>query len=273
MRARGLTLLEVIIALAVFAVGAVAALSLYSNSLKAAKQAKNENIISLLEREIRVRCQLAALRAYAGEPPVSTFDGSDWLLRDPAAPDDPGTPVLLDGGGGGGSSDADALNGQRWEIVRERFDDAGGDGSRWDDQPLYTNWQFRLRTVLPSEVESNQFVDLDGYDVWDSRSKELSPNIMADEIGHDPTGAGKPPHAAVKPPASARATAPPGAVNAGNFGAPRSSHGVTYDPRGMRFHVKRVKCVIGWDLNNRSDIFSGERHEFYFTIYNPDLQK
>ncbi len=273
MRVRGFSLLEIIVAMAVFAVGALSAISLFGNSMKAAKQAKDENLVSLLEREIRVRCQFAALRAYEGDPPVSTFDRSDWLLRDPVAPDDPGTPVRLDGGGGGGSTDTEALNAQRWEIVRQRFDDAGGDGGRWDDQPAHANWQFRLRTVLPAEVESNQLVDFDGYDVWDKSTKQLSANIMSDEIGHDPAGTGKPPHSPVKPPASARATPPPGAVNAGYFGPPRTSHGVAFDPRGMRFHLKRIKCVIGWDLNNSRDIYSGVHHTFYFTLYNPDLQK
>jgi hypothetical protein len=168
-------------------------------------------------------------------------------------------------------SDATALNAQRWAVVRQAYDDIAGDGGRWNDHPLYAHWQFRMRAVLPSEVESNQYVDWDGYDIWDSGSKRLAPNIFSDEIqgDADTPGARAPVHA----PESARATLPPDAVNAGYFGPPRPSHGVVFDARGTRYFVKRIKCVIGWNLADSSDIYSGERHVFYFSVYNPDARK
>src|SRR5687767_8738918 len=115
LRGRAFSLLEVIVALGVLAIGATAALLLYNSNIRTARQTKDEIILSLLVRDIRAKTQLAAYTAWSDLPLQSTFDGSEWLLRDNTAPDDPGSPVLLDGGGGTVSTDQQALNGQSWE--------------------------------------------------------------------------------------------------------------------------------------------------------------
>jgi prepilin-type N-terminal cleavage/methylation domain-containing protein len=269
---RGFTLLEVIVALGIFALGSVAVLMLYFNSLKTAKQGKDEMTLTLLARDIRDKVQLAALNAFKGSPAASTFATSDWLLRDPAAADDPGAPVKLDGGGGGGTPDSVALNGQAWSEIVKRYDAIGGAGGKWTDNPLYQNFQFRLRTVLPPEVDSNQFVDWDGYDIWDASTRKLLPNIHADEADDN---SGEPRrHLPLEVPEAARGADPAGVAHTGSrFGPPRPSHGISLDPRGLRHYIKHLQCVIGWDLGKSGDIFSGQHHTFQFTVYNPDAHK
>ncbi len=271
MRRRGFTLLEVIVALGILALGVVSVLVLYFNNVKAARQSKDEVTLALLMHEIRARTQLAAFMAFAGSPPRSAFAASEWLPRDDAAPDDPGEPAALDRAAAAGSSDAEAFNGQRWEAVRAKFDALAGEGGRWEDSPLYANWQFRLRTVLAAEAESNQFVDWDGYDVWDAGRRTLLPNIRQDEIQDDREDKALP--VPLSAPEASRAAPPAGALNTGYFGPPRPSHGVAFDPRGLRNYVKRLKCTIGWNLTRANDIFSGQQHTFYFTVYNPDTLK
>jgi len=267
---RGFSLFEVVIALAVFAVGIVAVLTLYSSNIRAARQTKAEIALALVRREIRTRTQLAAFNA-ADVHGKSTFANSEWLLRDPAATEDPGDPQPLDGvNPRPPTPDILALNAQDWNVVKGRFDAVCPD-ARWDENAICAGFQFRMRTVLPSEAENTQFTDIDGYDIWDSAAKKLSPNIHSDEVqGQEAPLSG---HAPVRPPDASRAKLPAGAVNAGFFGPPRSSHGAVYDPRGMKQYLKRIKCVIGWDLTDRSDIFSGQNDVFYFTVYNPDARK
>ena len=269
----GFTLLEVVVALGLFAVGAVAVLFLYSNTVNTARQSKNEMTLALLMRDLREKVQLAALNAFSGSPAESTFHTSNWLLRDPSAEDDPGAPTRLDATtpNSSGTPDTIALNAQVWAEIVKRYDSVGGAGGKWDDNPLYRNFQFRMRTVVPPEVENNQFVDWDGYDIWDSGSKKLLANIHADEVD-DNSGEQKR-RAPVVVPESARGARAPGTRNDGYFGPPRSSHGVAYDPRGVRRYIKHIKCVIGWDLSKSSDIYSGVHHTFYFTVYNPDARK
>jgi type II secretory pathway pseudopilin PulG len=270
-RTRGFTLLEIVFALALFIIGTTAILVLYSNSIKTARQSKDEMALSLLIRDIREKVQLAALNAFGGNPAESTFHTSTWLLRDPAAEDDAGTPAKLDGGGGPITPDSVALNAQAWPEIMKRYDTIGGAGGKWDDNPLYRNFQFRMRTFIPPEVENNQFVDWDGYDVWDGSNRKLLANIHADEI--DDNTLDRKRHTPVSVPEGARGASPSGTRSDGYFGPPRSSHGVAYDPRGVRQYIKHIKCVIGWDLNKSTDIFSGQHHTFYFTVYNPDARK
>lgn len=271
---RGFSLLEVIVALGLLAVGATAVLALYIQNLRAARQAKEQIALTLLKRDLRAKTQLAALTAFTGSPPRSIFQESAWLLRDSSAPDDPGAPAALDGGTTpAGSTAQDALNGQQWEAVRQRYDEISGPGGAWDANPLYANFQFRMRTVLPPEAENNQFVDWDGYDIWDAGARRLLPNIYSSEIEGEGAVPAKKPAVPAAAPFSSRGTAPPGAAAEGYFGPPRPSHGVVLDPRGFRFHAKRIQCVIGWDLNNSKDIFSGQHETFYFSVYNPGLRR
>ncbi|HYF48785.1 MAG TPA: prepilin-type N-terminal cleavage/methylation domain-containing protein [Planctomycetota bacterium] len=265
---RGFSLFEVVIALAVFALGVVAVLTLYNNNVRSARQTKEEIALALVRREIQTRMQLAALSAIDAQGD-STFAGSDWLLRDISVPDDPGDPEPLDGPNPNPPApDSIALNLQNWNAVKARFDALG---SPWDENAAFAGFQFRMRTVWPAEVESHQFMDIDGYDVWDGTTGKLSANIYSDDVqGLDTALPAKMP---LDPPAAARATRPPTAKNDGYFGPPRPSHGAVYDPRGMKHYLKRIKCVIGWDMAKSSDIFSGQKDIFYFTIYNPDARK
>ncbi|MCZ7643798.1 MAG: prepilin-type N-terminal cleavage/methylation domain-containing protein [Planctomycetota bacterium] len=239
----GFSLLEVLMALALLVFGSVAVLSLFMNNLKTTRQAKEEVVLALLANEIQTRCQLAAHFAYDdADPSRGTFDGSAWLPRDPAAPDDPGAPLP----GAPGTPERDAFNAQDWKIVKAAYDALAPESQAWDDAPIRAGYQFRLRTVVPPQRENDQFVDWDGYG-W----------IEEAETGADLDGDGA-----------------PGAAEAGRqFGEPVPSHGVYYDPRGLRFYLKQLECVIGWDLQNPRDIFSGQYHVFQFTVYNPDARK
>jgi prepilin-type N-terminal cleavage/methylation domain-containing protein len=270
MMRRGFSLFEVIVAIGVLSVGAGAMLMLYNNTLKAARQTKEELAASMIRQEIQARTQLAALQAVNADG-SSAFAGSSWLMHDPDVVDDPGAPAPLDAPAvTPAMADAEALNKQSWEVIRQRFDDLDPSAA-WDANSLHAGFQFRLRTVLPPEVENNQFTDWDGYDVWDSATRTSAANIYQDETLDGENA--HPLHAPVHPPASARSVLPPNAQNEGHFGPPRPSHGVVYDPRGMKNYIKRIKCVIGWDLARKADIYSGQHIEFYFTVYNPDARK
>jgi hypothetical protein len=253
------------------AFGVIAVMTIYASTIRTARQTKEEIALTLIQREIRTRTQLATLQAVDANG-LSTFALSTWMLRDATIPDNAGEPTPLDAPASTpADSDLIALNGQNWTAIKSRFDEISP-AATWDKQSLFSGFQFRMRTVWPSEVENNQFTDFDGYDVWDNATKKLSPNIYNDEIqnGND---ALKSEHTPVQPPATARATPPKDAKNEGYFGPSRPSHGARYDPRGLRHYLKRVKCVIGWDLSKSSDIYSGQYVVFYFSVYNPDARK
>lgn len=244
-RARaGFSLLEVLLALAILTFGSVAVLVLFMNSLRTIRQAQEESILALLEQDLKGKCQLSAYFAFdAANPRRGTFDGSVWLPRDPAAPDDPGAPPWEPDSE---PPRVDAYLNQDWTVVRAAYDALAGEGLTWSQNPLYVGYQYRLRTVLPAWRESNQLVDFDGYG-W----------IGEDETDADLDGDGR-----------------TGEAGTGrDFGPPRPSHGVVYDPRGLRFYLKHLECVVGWDLQDPRDIFSGQYHVFRFTVYNPDARK
>jgi len=267
----GFTLIEVLVALGILALGTVAIVSLHLNNLRTARQTKDELTLALLMQELRTRTQLLAYTA--ANATGSTFESSSWLLHDDATPDTSDEPPeALDALGYDDSARRRAFNEQAWSAIKAKFDALSAPGSTWDKHPLYGTWQFRMRTRSAAEAENNQFVDWDGYDIWDSQQRLHRPNIHDDEVltGEASTD---PAHRPLEIPKANRAAPPAGATNEGYFGPPRSSHGVVFDPRGLRQFAKRVECVIGWDLADSKDIFSGQYHVFVFTVYNPDARK
>jgi hypothetical protein len=181
-------------------------------------------------------------------------------------PDDP--PELFDAAG----QLKAGINYEDLKGVKARYNFLAGEKAHsWDENPMYTRFQFRLRTVLPPAWENNQYVDWDGYG-----------RIREDEIGHDLNGDGDITDFAQSFYSHKHS-------DQADYGIPfaRPSHGVVYDPRGMRFYMKRIKCLIGYRLNDpkttlpkpvtnadpKRGIYSGSRHEFTFSVYNPDVRK
>jgi len=68
-----------------------------------------------------------------------------------------------------------------------------------------------------------------------------------------------------------------------DFGPPAPSHKLRYDSRRMEKYIKRIECVIAWDLNFNPDelymkvangIDIGHNFQkFRFMVYNPDLNR
>lgn len=315
-RRGGFTLLEVVIALGLLAFGSVSIIGLYMNNARDAIKARDEVILAVLMNDIRTKCRLAAYFAFEPADPSiypsgfkSTFDREDWLPRGKradgsAAPDVYAVRKITRKGeaaawlpsGAVPTTDEVAFNEQLWEHpadasaydgngvlkssvhyedlkgVKARYDFLAGDPAHyWDANPIYQGFQFRLRTVLPPEWENNQYVDWDGYGY-----------IKENEIGFDLDGNGKIDNYA-KP--FYDHNHPNDAADGTPFARP--SHGVVYDPRGMRFYVKRIKCIIGYRLadpkttrpapsapgDKKRGIYSGSYHIFTFSINNPNTWK
>jgi hypothetical protein len=242
--ARGFSLVEILFALSLFLFGVLAATALVMHNLKTTRSAKNNAVLAYLKAEIPARCQVAAWLAFEATSPLrpqpSTFQTSAWLPLDPAVVDDPG------GMDREGTPAAEVFDRQAWGEVKARFDRLGGPEGAWDAQPMLQGFQFRLRTVTPSAEEAAQFTDWDGYG-----------EIGESEADADLDGDGALNSEEVKR----------------DFGAPRPSHGVYFDPRGLHRYLKHLECVVGWDLEDPSRIQSGQWETFRFSVYNPDLRK
>jgi prepilin-type N-terminal cleavage/methylation domain-containing protein len=82
----GFTLIEVLFALGILAVGGTSLIALFAHNLREAKRAREEIIINVIQRDVSVRNQLAAFAAAANGLRFYE-DASNWLVKDIAAYD------------------------------------------------------------------------------------------------------------------------------------------------------------------------------------------
>ena len=225
----GFTLIEVLFALGILALGGSSLIALFAHNLREAKRAREEIVMNVIQRDVTVRNQLAA---YAATTSGLRFyeDLSKWIISDETAYD----------------NTVDAAE-RKWKMIPAYYgyhfwvDAFERGGAPWSDD-AQTHGLF---------MYDNQFVDWDGYG-W----VDLNNNGKSD-VGET--------------------------FGEGAEGAPKPSHRVFYDSRGMRNYMMRMRGIVAWDLKIsdvatvKSRILNGENiakyHIFYFTIYNPDTQK
>ena len=156
----GFTLLEILIAMSLFVVGAASIMSLFTTSLEKAKLTEQEIMLAMMQKDIAIRNQLAAYKPTAG---TNFATSTNWMVKDPAAYD-----ASL-----GGAANI-ALFG--WEK-------------------LYPGYTFRVSdftTVTATSLgtidyEDMQFTDFDGYG-WidvDGDGTATSPNAdgLSEQFG------------------------------------------------------------------------------------------
>lgn len=239
---RGFTLIEILIALGLFAIGSAALLALFIQNLNTAKLAREEIILAMMYKDIATKNQLAAFTAnsrYGRKfPAPDDMAGADpWLV---------GHPTDMD----------ESIRRYDSTVAKDPSNPTPEEKKRlWANIHMYRSFTFTLENItsLIRAEENYQFTDWDGYGI-----------IYEREIGVDigsPTGGG-----------------PDGNVTDDgwfDFGDPAPSHGVEYDSDGMRYYIKRLKLIIGWELRDRTpgNIKSGKWEKFYFSLFNPDLAK
>jgi prepilin-type N-terminal cleavage/methylation domain-containing protein len=265
-RRAGFTVLEVIIALMVFSMGAGAVITAVWRARHIAQQSAEEIIISFIEKEIRARNQIkayAAGRMFAGDP-------------DPAQ------------------------SWPQWGVYnREQYDNMIASGTAlptWDQNLLISGFDFfveditgqtgddvsgapGIRTAAQARVKEDwQYVDFDGYGVVDEREigrkvEKTDPNNLKANVPLDPNGKIEPGYTSV------------GGKTITNKDSPGT--GLKYDSTKMRHYQKVLRLTIGWDFRQvrpadptygnaqamRDYLTSGKYSEMVFTIFNPDTVK
>ena len=226
----GFTLIEVLFALGILALGGSSLIALFAHNLREAKRAREEIVMNVIQRDITVRNQLAAFAATANALRFYE-DLAAWII-----------------------SDTNAYNKTAETVERQ-----------WENIPAYRGYYFWVdaleRSSAPWSEDAqtkglamydNQFVDWDGYGWIDQPpyNGKLDPGEIFGE---------------------------------GAEGAPKPSHRIFYDSRGMRNYMMRMRGIVAWDLKIsdasivKAKILLGENiakyHIFYFTVYNPDTQK
>lgn len=239
---RGFTLIEVLIALGLFAIGASALLSLFAKNLATAELAREEIILAMITKDVTAKNQLAAFTA--GTAGLKTFGDAvqfspvnQWLVG--VEPD-----TLLD------DVTLSPLSYNKVVAVDPANPTAAEKPRLWENIHMYRNFNFAIEVLGRNILEDNQYVDWDGYGI-----------IREDQIGQDLNADGD-------------------TDDSFDFGNPAPSHSVEYDSTQMRYYIKRIKMTIIWkwrDPTNYAtgaDWFKGSRREiFYFPLYNPDLKK
>jgi prepilin-type N-terminal cleavage/methylation domain-containing protein len=225
----GFTLIEVLFALGILALGGSSLIALFAHNLREAKRAREEIVMNVIQRDVTVRNQLAAFAATTSG--LRFFDDlSKWIV-----------------------ADITAYNNTVEAAER-----------RWENIPAYRGYYFWVdafeRGGAPWSDDANtkglvlydnQFVDWNGYGWIDlNNNGKMDPGEMFGD---------------------------------GAEGAPKPSHRIFYDSRGMRNYMMRMRGIVAWDLKIsdaatvKAKILNGENiakyHIFYFTIYNPDTQK
>ena len=154
-RTGGFTLIEIIISLAILAVGSVAVLGLYVQNLRLAGVARREVVLAIMEKDIAAKNQLAAFRANSQYG--MDFAGPAWLIKDYKAYNEFIDPNQRDCPGA-------ALY---WP---------GPDVDEADSMEIYKGYYFAAYTLRRQGITfadsrathglylyDNQFVDYDGY--------------------------------------------------------------------------------------------------------------
>lgn len=293
---RGFTLVEVLIALALFAMGASALMGLYLKNLHSAKLARTEIILALIQKDVASKNQLAAFQSdlpaprytfaqdFAKPEPDQNFNRDQWLvghdgsdssgnIPDPdivnpeesidhynrlVAPYDSAPPP------GKTINELLAITSIKHPLFNGLDDEIEAQWHRlWEHIIMYRGFTYILRKFESTDAdnkENNQFVDWDGYGWLIEEEYGVSFNDDNDDgkiDGDDDTD------------------------DRWNLGKPSPSHGVAFDPKGLRYYYKRLKIIVGWDLANGKkfdarefpDPRSGKYDVFYFSVYNPDLHK
>ncbi|MBN1809492.1 MAG: type II secretion system protein [Planctomycetes bacterium] len=139
----GFTLIEVLFALGILALGGASLIALFTHNLREAKRAREEIIINIIQRDVSIRNQLAAYAA-----PASGWDfytnRDQWVIDDITAYDQ----MAQD-------------DSRKWENIPAYrgyyfwvdVDDAERGGAPWSDDPNTHGFY----------LYDTQFVDWDGY--------------------------------------------------------------------------------------------------------------
>jgi prepilin-type N-terminal cleavage/methylation domain-containing protein len=268
-RPAGFTLIEIILALGIFALGIVYVFALFDQATRTTEKARQQVIVSILYQDIKSKQQAAAVMAVAGG--VDTFHerNNGWSTD--------GSPVGMHGYGGNWlltrgayddlTPDVDEYNNDDWSL--------GSDGKRdfrYQDVAIYYGFMFNIESADMTPKEADQFVDFDGYIATDKDGYPIA-GITEEEANYDFDGDG-----IIDDKANY------------DFGEPAPTAGaeVTFLPAGMRHYMHRFKCIIAFDYEMRDDgadppgMFSSNeflqvtncQHAiFYFDIYNPDTDK
>ena len=268
-RPSGFTLIEIILALGIFALGIVYVFALFDQATRTTEKARQQVIVSILYQDVKSKQQSAAVMAVSGG--VDTFQErtNGWSTD--------GSPVGMHGYGG------------NWLLTRSAYDDLTPDVDnynntdwtptpdgtrdfRYQDVAIYYGFMFNIESADMTEKEANQFVDFDGYIATDMDGFPVA-GITEDEANYDFDGDG-----IIDDKANL------------DFGEAEPTVGaeVTFLPEGMRHYMHRFKCVIAFDYEMRDDgsdppgMFSSNEYlqvsscqhaVFYFDVYNPDTDK
>lgn len=231
----GFTLIEILIALGLFAIGASALMALYLQNLNTAKLAREEIILAMLFKDIATKNQLSA---YTGNKRFGrAFCPEDWCCDSP--------PCRTGWEIGHPSDPKQSIEAYNRMVAKDPQNPEPEEKLRlWQNVHMYRGFNFVMDYVYPPKIENDQFVDWDGYGI-----------INEKDVGVDITGDGKVEDIDV------------------DFGPPSPSHGVEYDARKMSNYTRRFKLTIFWELRDPKNFKSGKWEEFYFSVFNPDLAK
>jgi len=232
----GFTLIEVLFALGILALGGSSLIALFVHNLREAKRAREEIVINVIQRDVTVRNQLAAFAASAAGKNF-WVDVNDWIVKDI---DNYNLTVAL-----------------------------GDDQRRWENIPAYTGYFFFVdpferqgapwsnhAATMGLVLYDNQFVDWDGYGWID-----LNNNNQFDD-GED-FGDPEPSHKIKYDSRGMR-----------NY-MMRMRGIIAWDTKVKVATLASPTGVSQDDLKNRilnGDAIA-KYHVFYFTVYNPDTQK
>ena len=230
----GFTLIEVLFALGILALGGSSLIALFAHNLREAKRAREEIMMNVIQRDITVRNQLAAFTATTSGKRFYE-DLATWIV-----------------------SDVNAYNNtvqateRRWENIPAYkgyyfwVDPFERSGAPWSDDPK-THGLF---------LHDNQFVDWDGYGWIDGAGglTSLDGKLNPGEIfGEGATGTPKPSHRIYYDSRGMR-----------NY-MMRMRGIVAWDLRISDVATVKDKILNGERI--------AKYHFFYFTIYDPDTRK
>ena len=306
---RGFTLIEVLIALGIFLGSMMAILGLYFHNLHLARMAREEIILSMIQRDIMARNAVVA-SARAGHERLFTRDPSSVstppsfdLYGSPAD----GTPYGI--GAGETTDPAQAFvvgwgirNVVTWEKVsglhwgRWTEDQALAAGYANVDQaqsdapevPYYDNFYYTVRPVLRDVPDANPTADYwdpggpsstPGLSLQDSQFTDWDGYNLADmdRNGYPETDLGLP-------------YPSPGPLLTSDLSSTttydNSPMRIFYNSNKMRRYFLRLKVRVIWRVRNEEDVFmsdsaldaeeaAGRRvfnhTTYYFSVFNPDI--